>query len=453
MSNDLLRRGPAAGRRTAHRAVRRSALVILTLALLSWLDGHPARAQGPPDVQLEEQERMLAEQEEIREELEDLQSEVKEAYREFEVARKALSDFADELEGLEKRIEAMGEAPGALTLRARVLELRRILMESGMRGFNLRIGVGDEIQDPEYWRRMLPDPEALQGTATRSQIFRIGEDVVVGVFERVRGDVITIGGSITVHGAVQGNVVSIGDDIRVTATGRVGGDAVTVGGRIVQDPGGTIRGEFVDLNDVWPFHWSWRLHPLTGLFIHLTGMVFVLAVSVLVGLAVPRNVARVELQARNRLGVSLLVGLACLITLPVLFVLLLITIVGIPVAVILLPIALIGLFLLGFSGVAKAVGQGAETRGLRIGGSNAARIAVGVVLLSAVYVLGHAINLGGGFINPLSGMLKFLGWSILFIAWTTGLGAAVMTRFGTRTPGEPIPPRPAPPPVGAEHPA
>ena len=219
----------------------------------------------------------------------------------------------------------------------------------------------------------------------------------------------------------------------------------------MQDPGGTIRGEFIDLNDVWPFHWSWRLHPFTGLIIQLTGLVFVLAVSVLVGLVVPRNVARVEDQARGRFGVSFLVGLAGLVALPVLFVLLLITIVGIPVAVILLPIALIGLFLLGFTGVAQAVGRGAEARGLQLGGSTAALTAVGVVVLSAVYILGHALNLPGGFINPLATMMRFLGWLILFAAWTTGLGAAVMTRFGTRTPGEPGgPPKPAPPPVGAE---
>ncbi len=444
VSNDHVNRGPAAGRRTAIPAVRRSALVILSLVLLPFA-GLPAGAQEPPEPesQLEEQKSILAD-------LEGLQAELKSAFRELASTQKALTGYAEELDILEKRIEAMGDVPGALTLKARVLELRRTLMESGMRGMSIRIGGGEEMVDPDYWRRALPDPEAFQGTSTRSQIFRIGEDVVVGVFERVRGDVITIGGNITVHGSVQGNVVAIGEDIHVTATGRVGGDAVTVGGRIIQDPGGTIRGEFIDLNNVWPFHWSWRLHPLTGLFFHLTSMVFVLAVSVLIGLAVPRNVNRVEAQARGRFGVSFLVGLASLIALPVLFVLLLITIVGIPVAVILLPIALLGLFLLGFAGVAKAVGQGAVARGLNLGGSAAARIALGVVLLSAVYVLGHAIYLGGGFVNPLAGMIKLLGWLVLFAAWTTGLGAAVMTRFGTRTPGESTPPKPAPPPVGAE---
>jgi hypothetical protein len=405
----------------------------------------PASGQGQ-----ERSDRARSEQERIRDRLEMLQDSLKVVVGRMETARKSVEAYSSELDELEKEIEALGEVPEALPLQARVLSLRRTLMESGMGRPTIRISTEEQLRDPEYWRRFLPDPEAFEGTSTRSQIFRIGEDVEVGVFEKVRGDVVSIGGRVTVHGSVSGNVVSVGHDIHVTSTGRIGGDAVTIGGRIIQDPGGTIRGQFVDLHDIWPLHWSMGLPRLAWFALGLAWMVFVLAVCVLVGLVVPANVGRVEVHVRRHFGISFLVGLACLVALPVLFILLLITIVGIPVAVILLPIALIGLFLLGFCGVSQAVGRGAGHRGLPLGSSDIAKIAVGVILLEAIDLLGHALGPGGILVGPLAMMLRVLGWLILFTAWTTGLGAAVLTRFGTRTPGEPVVPKPAPAPVGGD---
>jgi hypothetical protein len=156
---------------------------------------------------------------------------------------------------------------------------------------------------------------------------------------------------------------------------------------------------------------------------------------------------------RARFGTSFLVGLVTEVFLPVVIVLLCITIIGIPVAVILLPITMIGLLILGFTGVAKAVGRGAEQRGLKIGDSTLAMITVGVLTLEALYLVGRAFGFAPGVLHPLAFLATLMGALVLFVAWTTGLGAALMTRFGTRTPGEqrePVPPKPAPPPVGSE---
>jgi hypothetical protein len=308
-----------------------------------------------------------------------------------------------------------------------------------------------EPPDPDYWRRYFPDMDELTETRVRNEIFMIGRDVEIGVFEKVRGDVVVIGGKVTVSGSVGGNVWAVGDDIQVTHTGRIGGDAVTLGGRIIQDPGGTVEGDWVDSSSFWPSQLVFLPRsPFTWFMVALTGMLFVLAAALLTGLVAPRNVDRIELQVRTRFGSSFLIGLVTEVLLPVVIVLLLITIVGIPVAIILVPIMLIGLLLLGFTGVAKAVGRGAGERGLAFGKSPLATIAVGVVLLEALYFLSRALGFSTHFLDPLALAGRLLGGLVLYVAWTTGLGAALMTRFGTRTPGERVPPKPAPPPMGSE---
>jgi hypothetical protein len=293
----------------------------------------------------------------------------------------------------------------------------------------------------------------MRGGSIRRDIFQIGEDVEVGLFDKVRGDVVVIGGKITVRGSVTGSVISIFDDIYVTSTGRVDGDAVTVGGTIRQDAGGTIRGNYIDTHGLWPSDWVLGgFHRGTFFFISIVLFVLLLTVSLVTGLIAPKNVDRVELQVRKKFGIAFLVGLATEVLLPVVIFLLAITIIGIPVAFILVPLIMAGLFLLGFTGVAKAVGYGADQRGLRIGDSPLALIAVGVILLEAINLIGHAIGFASDMFTPVALATRFVGILILFIAWTTGLGAALMTRFGTRMPGESAEtaPKTSPPPVGAE---
>ena len=75
-----------------------------------------------------------------------------------------------------------------------------------------------------------------------------------------------------------------------------------------------------------------------------------------------------------------------------------------------------------------------------------------MILLEIVYIVGRAIGIGGDFIMPISFATRLIGGIILYVAWTTGLGAALMTRFGTRASGDQVEtvPKEAPPPTGAE---
>ncbi|MFC1500083.1 hypothetical protein ACFL6T_03585 [Candidatus Zixiibacteriota bacterium] len=408
-----------------------------------------ATLQEDPETIRHQQEEL----ESIRQDIAVLSDNLNLALESIELGRERVDDIRRDLKQIEMDLEELGDVPGSHSLRASISELRRLTMDS-----YLRRSMGEaldirEMMDPGMWRELALEGAPGRGTSTRRDIFMIGEDVEVGLYQKVIGDVVVIGGKIVVHGSVTGSVISIFGDVQVTSTGRVDGDAVTIGGQIYQDAGGTIRGSFVDTHGFIPNRFFLGgIHGGTLFAISLAAFLFILILAIVTGLIVPKNVERVELQVHSRFGVSFLVGFATEILLPVAFLLLLITVIGIPVALLFLPMALMALFLLGFTGVAKAVGQGASKRGLRIGNSPLALISVGVVLIEAVYLAGRAIGIPGDIILPISFATRLIGALILYVAWTTGLGAALLTRFGTRTPGESVasPPKEAPPPVGAE---
>ncbi len=409
----------------------------------------PATLQDDPETMRFQEEEL----EYIRQDLDVLADSLDTALQSIALGSELIDDIRKELRRIGEDLKELGDVPGALPLRTTLMELRRLSMEA-----YLGRAMGDvpdilEMMDPDMWRELTLEGAPGRGTSTRRDIFTIGEKVEIGIFQKVLGDVIVIGGEIIVRGSVTGSVISIFGDVHVTSTGRVDGDAVTIGGQIYQDAGGTIRGSFVDTHGFFPNRFiRGGIHSGTLFAISLAGFLFILTLAIVIGLIAPRHVERVELQVSSRFGVSFLVGFATEILLPVAFLLLMITVIGIPVALLFLPLALIALFMLGFTGVARAVGRGANERGLRIGDSPLALISIGVVLLEVVYLVGRAIGITGDIILPVSFATRLIGAIILYVAWTTGLGAALMTRFGTRTPGVKveIPPKEASPPVGAE---
>ncbi|HEX9916877.1 MAG TPA: polymer-forming cytoskeletal protein, partial [candidate division Zixibacteria bacterium] len=106
------------------------------------------------------------------------------------------------------------------------------------------ISVGEESSQTQE----STESQSEEGKKTIDQIVRIGGDVVVEEDEIVREDVVTIGGSITVKGKVDGDVTAVGGIIRVTSTGIIEGDATGVGGGVEREPGGVINGDATDIS-------------------------------------------------------------------------------------------------------------------------------------------------------------------------------------------------------------
>jgi hypothetical protein len=305
-----------------------------------------------------------------------------------------------------------------------------------------------ELESDRHWRR----------SAAK---IHIGGDVTVTEDERVTDPVVAVGGSVTVLGHVDDDVVAVGGSVHLGPKAVVLGDVTTIGGRVDQAPGSNIRGRVNEVRfgaphldihpralffgpfDGWNLFSGW--FRLVGTVLRV-GIVLLLAMLVL--LIAERPVERIGERAAREPWLSGFTGLlAQLLFVPVLVltvVVLAVSIIGIPLLV-LVPFGLLAFLLavlVGFSGVALRIGRWA------VGTSRPpfVALAVGVTLVAAVGLLARGLALVPAPLWPLTWMVGVAGFFVEYVAWTVGLGAALLTRFGSR--GLPYgPPAAYPPPV------
>lgn len=193
-----------------------------------------------------------------------------------------------------------------------------------------------------------------------------------------------------------------------------------------------------------PFRYIWR--GLTGLIATLVMYAIVLALGFgTIYFGGRPHIEAVADAARRQTARSLLVGLAASFLVVPAFVLgilaLVISIVGIPALLLfvpLFPIAVIVAGLLGYLGVAHAAGKLLAERRLSGGdwfsrGNSYYFVLTGVGLLLAPFLAGHVIQMAGPWLGFMRGLLMFVAVVLTWFALTTGLGAVLLTRFGTRS--------------------
>ncbi len=76
-------------------------------------------------------------------------------------------------------------------------------------------------------------------------IFRFWGDVSIESDEFIRGDVVTLRGTIHVQGEVDGDVVAVFGSVELDSTAYVNGDVVSVGGKIYRSKGAMVGGDLV----------------------------------------------------------------------------------------------------------------------------------------------------------------------------------------------------------------
>ena len=269
----------------------------------------------------------------------------------------------------------------------------------------------------------IEEDKTLQG-----DVVALGGDITV--LGTVTGDVVALGGDITVLGTVAGDVVILGGDLYIKSTGTIKGDAVTVMGKVHQERGAEIRGQRVGVLPI-------SLKILFSMFLAFSIIISLLLVILAVLLA-PKNVDRIceaiELDSLK----SALIGIVAAIV----FVLLIITVIGIPVAFIAYFVA----GFMGFAGISLFMGTKLHKgSGLSLS-SPLAKSFAGAVLLELVFVLAWLFNLGGDALSPLFWLFLLIGCIIISVANLVGLGAAFWTRFGKRSVAPiPIPVQQTPP--------
>jgi hypothetical protein len=328
-----------------------------------------------------------------------------------------------------------------------------------------------------------PSPSAEPGSMARSERrtghsdakVHIGGSVQVNENESVDGPVVAVGGSVTVDGEVRQDVVAIGGNVRLGPKARVLGDVTTVGGTIDRDPHAEIDGKVneiglggfphVHIGRGFGFPAGGLLFGAFAPWVELMGTLFRMVLfgllASLVFLLARNPIARIEQTVAAEPWKAGLVGvLTELLFIPVFVltvIILAVSIIGIPLLLFVPPLAIVALlaaFVFGFTGVACRVGRWAQARFGLGGESPFAQLLVGLLAIWALTILGRVISFGGWPILFVSAALLVVGFLVEYVAWTVGLGGAVMTRLGTRPAGGggpaavPVTSAPAGPQVG-----
>jgi len=258
---------------------------------------------------------------------------------------------------------------------------------------------------------------------------------------RVQGEVVTFGGSLEANGEITGNVVGVGGLIELGETAVVEQNVLTLGSTLDRAGGAIVRGE-VSSGFTGPFQFDFpggtsipqtqvRVNPFVSLMWFLLRTLLWAAVAVVLVLFLPRQIETIGRAAVGQPLIAGGLGLLTVVIAPLVLLLLLITL-------LLSPLALLGFLLL-----AIAWGFGLVALGLELGkrlaemakGDWAPALSAGLGTLLLILVL-----------NGLKAIIPCVGWLFPAAAGMVGLGAVMLTRFGTEIyPTRPPAPRAAAP--------
>ena len=297
----------------------------------------------------------------------------------------------------------------------------------------------------------------VQGTAwaqtTDSTTYRLtgtrialGQDVRVERDEEVSDAAIVIGGSLTIDGRVRDGVLVVGGDLHLSSTADVRGEIVIVGGQITRDAGARQSGtvNYVSFGEWSRRGFGWlpvirfgevsRWLSLAGTVARVSVLAVLMVMMLLVARAPVARVGRAALAEPLR---AFFIGLAAeVFFVPFLVATsigLAITIIGIPFVALLVPISIVlavFAFLLGFTALACRLGEWVEDRLGWQPGNALVATAMGSMILLGPTLLARFLDLAAWGPGPITFLAIAIGLTVEFIAWTTGLGAAIMTGLG-----------------------
>ncbi len=238
------------------------------------------------------------------------------------------------------------------------------------------------------------------------------------------GDTILSGGTLTLSGTLHGDIIAIGGAITLDDSAVVNGNLVLIGATLKRSPLAVINGEITEQspslfnfkntgNVLSPF--KSNNDPLTRALAITFESLAISALAVILGLILPHQVKRVSATITAQPLVAGGVGLLTIVVLPIVLVLLTITIILIPV-MILTVILFIFALLFGWMAAGHEIGDRIESI-FHVDWHPAISAGIGVLLLSLIT----------GFAT----MIPCAGWLIGGIIVLFGLGAVIISRFGS----------------------
>jgi len=296
-----------------------------------------------------------------------------------------------------------------------------------------------------------PEPQTPSRSVNRKgDIVRIGGGAVdVAENERVDGDVVAIGGPVTINGEVTGDVVAVTGGLTLGPHAVIRGEVTAVGGPFKRDPGAQVLGK---VNEVGIGANGQSIPPYRGLNARnilfgtlasrvttvvttlvrvLMFMLFLLIVTAVGQRPVQQIASRIAAEPLRAGLVGLLAEILFVPVLVLTIIALVISIIGIPL-LILVPfgIILVGVVMLvGFTGTAHIVGGWVLDRFGRAERSPYLVVVAGLIVIAGLTLIGRLFALAvGGFGAP----LYVVGYLIEYLAWTVGFGAAILAWLQTR---------------------
>jgi hypothetical protein len=278
------------------------------------------------------------------------------------------------------------------------------------------------------------------GETQQGSLVIFGGAVTTEPDSTVNGDLVLIGGTVQVGGTVNGNVVGIGGAVRLDGSAVVSGDVFTLGATLRREQGATITGQVingldtplevpltddiqggVEIPDVPAVPQVPQVKVDTNPFLQMIWFFFrtflYTALAVLLVMFLPDPVSRVSRAAVSQPVITAGAGLLTAVLSPIILVAITLTLILIPVtfvtAVVLFAAWLLGWVALGLE-VGRRIGEALNQKW-------APAISAGVGTLVLLFVL-------GGFRE----LIPCIGWVPQVLVGLWGLGAVLMTRFGTQ---------------------
>jgi hypothetical protein len=268
---------------------------------------------------------------------------------------------------------------------------------------------------------VLQDGEVLSGS-----LVVLGGSATLEEGSTVQGDVALAGGAVQVSGQVNGSIVVAGGLISLRETAVVQGDITVVGGNIDRDPGAQVNGSITD-GAVSPFELfspggvfpnvQLRFSPLLDVLWFFLRTFMWAALAVLVVLFLQTQTERAAKVAVSQPLIAGGLGLLTVVVIPLLAL-------AVSLTIILIPVGLVAFLALVISWAFGVIVIGTEV-GKRIADllkqdwALAASAGIGTFVLTLVT-------------NGLGWLVPCVGWVAPALVGIVGLGAVLLTRFGTQ---------------------
>jgi hypothetical protein len=294
---------------------------------------------------------------------------------------------------------------------------------------------------------------------------RVGRNYHLPADQIASWPIVVIGGSATIDGRIEDELVVIGGSVRVGPSAQIRSDIVSIGGDVQVAETAEVSGEIHDVGVMWPDvrfamgDWLWGIDRGWWAAFMMAGTVFrftaIMIAACILALVAPGWIRRVEARVTDAPFASGFAGVASqVLILPLVLVVvagLVITIVGIPLLMV-VPFALLAFlvtWLAGFASVAAQIGGRLRSRaGLADPGGVVVDVAWGTALLFLITFAGNLLAFGPSFLWPLATSFGIAGFAVEYLAWTVGLGAALLAPMHRRW-GMSPPPMPSAAPASA----